>query len=81
MLGKLGLAPVEPDSVYLIGATGPLAGARLLFFNNKAQSETATNMQLLVDKLDDYLRIGKQSLEDSLCNWQKSPTQFFQFRG
>jgi hypothetical protein len=31
MLGKLGLAPIEPGSAYLGGATGPLAGARLLF--------------------------------------------------
>jgi Alpha-glutamyl/putrescinyl thymine pyrophosphorylase clade 3 len=29
MLGKLGVAPIEPDSAYLVGATGPLQGARL----------------------------------------------------
>jgi len=35
MVGKLGLANIEPEIPYLIGATGPLAGARLLFPNNK----------------------------------------------
>jgi hypothetical protein len=34
MLGKLGVAPIEPGSAYLVGATGPLQGARLLFANN-----------------------------------------------
>src|SRR6185437_3188200 len=31
MVGKLGLAPIEPGSTYMLGATGPLLGARLLF--------------------------------------------------
>jgi Alpha-glutamyl/putrescinyl thymine pyrophosphorylase clade 3 len=30
MVGKLGLAPIEPGSPYLEGSTGPLEGARLL---------------------------------------------------
>ena len=35
MLGKLQLAPIVPGSVYLVGATGPASGAKLLFFGNK----------------------------------------------
>ena len=31
MVAKLGLAPIEPGSTYMPGATGPLSGARLLF--------------------------------------------------
>src|ERR1043166_2410894 len=31
MLGKIGLAAIEPGSAYMEGATGPFAGARLLF--------------------------------------------------
>jgi len=27
------------------------------------------------------LNVGMQVLEDSLCNWQKSPRQFVHFRG
>ena len=45
MIGKLGLAPIEPDSTYMIGATGPLDGARLLFLGSPA-AEGVTSRQL-----------------------------------
>ena len=80
MLGKLGLAPIEPDSAYMNGATGPFEGSKLLF-----GTPNATRNQLdswLVD-LDGVLALsfGMQVLEDALCNWQKSPAIFVQFRG
>lgn len=31
--------------------------------------------------LDGVLGVGMQVMEDSLCNWQKSPTRFIHFRG
>jgi hypothetical protein len=34
MLGKIGLAPIEPGSTYMDGATGPFTGARLFFGGN-----------------------------------------------
>ena len=34
MIGKLGLAPIEPGSIFTGGATGPLRGARLLFLGS-----------------------------------------------
>lgn len=82
MLAKLDLAEIEPGSTYMTGATGPLAGAHLLFGTN---SVTATPRQLdgwLVE-LEATLGVemGMQILEDSLCNWQKSPAQFVPFRG
>jgi Alpha-glutamyl/putrescinyl thymine pyrophosphorylase clade 3 len=77
MLGKLGLARIVPPSAYLVNATGPLEGARLLF---GVDEKAATLDQWLVD-LDAYLSIGMQVLEDALCNWQKSPTKFKPFRG
>lgn len=82
MLSKLDLAEIEPGSTYMTGATGPLAGAHLLFGTN---SVTATPRQLdgwLVE-LEATLGVemGMQILEDSLCNWQKSPAQFVPFRG
>ena len=76
MVGKLGLAPIEPGSTYMQGSTGPLAGARLLF---GVQEKPAKLDQRLIE-LDDHLSVGMQVLEDALCNWQKSPGKFKPFR-
>ncbi len=81
MLGKLQLAPIAPGSVYLDKATGPLAGARLLFFNNRDHGITGKALEARVDALDEILEVGKQVIEDSLCNWQKSPEAYVYFRG
>lgn len=76
MLGKLGLAPIEPGSTYLVGATGPYEGARLLF-----EGRSRRDCEALLQELDETLQVGMQALEDALCNWQKSPSQFIAFRG
>jgi hypothetical protein len=81
MLAKLSLAPIDAGSTYLVGATGPLAGAKLLFHNNTTYPVSAAALGGRVDQLDDYLGVGKQVLEDSLCNWQKSPDQYKYFKG
>jgi hypothetical protein len=77
MLGKLGLAAIEPGSAYLDGATGPLLGARLLF-GVKAKHSILDGW---LTELDDELQVGMQVMEDALCNWQKSPSVFEPFRG
>lgn len=81
MVGKLDLAPIEADSVHFVGATGPLAGAKLLLFGATDAPGTPKQIEAIIDGLDDYLHVGKQVLEDSLCNWQKNPTAFVYFRG
>jgi Alpha-glutamyl/putrescinyl thymine pyrophosphorylase clade 3 len=81
MLGKLGLAPIEPGSAYLGGATGPLEGARLLFGGDKKAQIRSRELDALLIQIDSYLDVGMQVLEDSLCNWQKSPRKFISFRG
>lgn len=81
MLGKLGIAPIEPGSTFLTGATGPLAGARLLF---GGWTDASLSARALDVKLIDFSRktgLGMQVLEDSLCNWQKSPDVYISFRG
>ena len=81
MLGNLGIAPISPGSAFLMGATGPLAGARLLFFGNATNPASAS---ILESKLRDFGKttgLGMQVLEDSLCNWQKSPGTYQRFRG
>ena len=82
MLGKLGLAAIAPDCPYLHGATGPLRGARLLFVGNPTAKGLSTNeLETRVGELGEALRVGMQEMEDSLCNWQKSPSQFRPYRG
>lgn len=80
MAGKLDLAPIEPASTYMAGATGPLTGARLLFGQPNA---SATDLNAKLVQLDARLKLsfGMQVLEDALCNWQKSPRRFVPFRG
>lgn len=79
MLGKLDLAPIEPGSTYMNGATGPYAGGCLLFKANKQPNRKTLDLWLV--ELDAELKLGMQVLEDSLCNWQKSPHKFVAFRG
>ncbi len=76
-VGRLGLFALEPDRAYLVGATGPLDGARLLFgLNVPARS--------LDDRLLAFgaeLGLTMDVVEDAVCNWQKSPAAFTPFRG
>jgi hypothetical protein len=81
ILGRLDLAPLEPGSAYLRGATGPLKGARLLIDGDPSSSTTIDEIESILQRLDSTLIIGMQVMEDSLCNWQKSPREFIHFRG
>ena len=81
MIGKLGLAPIEPGSTYMTGATGPLAGARLLFTGDVASRVAPRQLDAWLVDLEATLGVGMQVLEDALCNWQKSPDHFVPFRG
>jgi hypothetical protein len=81
MIGKLGLATIRPDSVYFGNATGPVDGAKLLFLGNTNAHISTKELQDLADELAEYLDLDKQVMEDSLCNWQKSPTVPVAFRG
>jgi hypothetical protein len=78
MLGKLRLAAIEPDRPYLPGATGPLAGARLLYGAPFTQAHFLDGWLV---ELDSDLSVGMQVIEDALCNWQKSPAAYARFRG
>jgi hypothetical protein len=81
MLGKLGVAPIEPGSAYLAEATGPLKGAKLLVFGDTEAKADPQHLEEILDALDVELKVGKQVLEDALCNWQKTPERFVLFRG
>ncbi|WP_314102453.1 hypothetical protein [uncultured Stenotrophomonas sp.] len=77
MIGKTGIAPLSPPSPYLKGATGPLQGAKLLFGEGK---KTGVYEALMME-LGNELGYNMQVMEDSICNWQKSPLAFKPFRG
>lgn len=77
MAAKLDLAPICPGIPYLEGSSGPLEGARLLF----GGKDDATVLDTYVAALGNELGLGMQVMEDSLCNWQKSPDDFRSFRG
>ncbi|SBS24900.1 hypothetical protein MSP8887_00070 [Marinomonas spartinae] len=84
MIGKLGIANIEPPKTYIKGSTGPISGAKLLFENNLKSNISTENIELYLFKLSQSLSInpfGMQVLEDALCNWQKSPENYIHFRG
>lgn len=81
LLGRYGIANVLPSSAYLDGATGPLAGTRLLFTGSRDTNTPVAALQQMLDDLDADLHVGMAVMEDALCNWQKEPLKFIYFRG
>jgi hypothetical protein len=81
LIGRLDLAPIAPGSAYLKGATGPLEGARLLFGGDRHARIAESTLEDGLRELDAKLQVGMQVMEDSICNWQKSPARFVHFRG
>jgi hypothetical protein len=82
MVGKIGLVDVAPPSAYMVHGTGPVRGARLLF-SGAVDNEEFSKKKLdeLAIELGKTLNVGMQVIEDSLCNWQKSPAKYVPFRG
>lgn len=81
LLGRLDLVPMSPGSAYLEGATGPLRGGRLLIDGDLNSKRSPSDVDDLLKRLDQRLGVGMQVMEDSICNWQKSPTAFKHFKG
>ena len=81
MAGNLGILPIAPGKPYLQGATGPLAGAELLFLNSTQGNASWRTLEPKVVLLGNALGVSMQTMEDALCNWQKSPDIFIPFRG
>lgn len=79
MLGKVGLVNIEPPETYLGSSTGPIKGARLMFGHQSADVYKSK-----LELFENGLSLGPmamQVLEDALCNWQKSPTEYKLFMG
>jgi hypothetical protein len=80
-LSRLGIINVRPSIPYLTGATGPLAGARLLFTGDKDSKMNSKLLDEAIVSLGNELDLGMDILEDALCNWQKSPNEYKKFTG
>ncbi|MCW1887514.1 hypothetical protein OKA04_22450 [Luteolibacter flavescens] len=80
-MGRTQLFPIEPNSPYFEGATGPLKAAKLLLAGNSEAKISWKEAEDKIIALESYLEVGMQAMEDSLCNWQKSPMKFKPFRG
>lgn len=81
LVSRYGLAPIEAGSAYLGGATGPGRGARLLVDGNPTSATGNAILQSRLNQLDAMLNVGMAVMEDSLCNWQKSPQRFIHYLG
>lgn len=81
MLSKLQLAGIDADSAYLADATGPKRGAKLLFGGSVSSKISNAVLEEKLARLENLLGLGMQVMEDSLCNWQKSPSSYKAFRG
>jgi hypothetical protein len=81
LIGRMDLAPMKPGSAYLRGATGPLRGARLLIDGDRHSRTNPDDLDAILQRLDRTLDVGMQVMEDSICNWQKSPRKFVHFLG
>jgi hypothetical protein len=78
MLGKTGLAPIDPAFAYLAGSTGPNEGASRMY--GTPGLSTLQKERRLAD-LAAHLNVNMQVIEDSLCNWSKSPDLYEYFSG
>jgi hypothetical protein len=81
MIGRAGLADILPGKMYLQSSTGPLKGARLLFQPAGEPKLTVATLEDKAATLGGHLGVTFDVIEDALCNWQKSPAEFKQFRG
>lgn len=81
MANKVGLIDCPPSHAHLKDATGPAAGARLLFKGNADLKAELADLELALERLQGSLSVGYDVLEDAICNWQKSPSAFKSFRG
>lgn len=80
MIGKVGILEIEPGHPYL-GNSGPVEGTKLLFESNEKTKDLNDFLKDLgINAFNDYPFV-MQILEDSICNWQKSPTSYKLFRG
>lgn len=81
MIAKLGISNIKPGSAYISGSTGPQKGAREMFQDNDAPRLSVSELDQKMIQMGCQLNVGLQEMEDSICNWQKSPMKYKFFNG
>lgn len=76
-ISNLSISSILPDKAYISESTGPKSGAKLLFGSNLGPQA----LEAACLELADHLGVSPQVIEDALCNWQKSPTNYTLYRG
>jgi len=71
LLRNLGVYELEPDRIYMVGATGPLSGARRLFGVPGRATSEQEELDERAMSLARAVGVDPQAMEDALCNWQK----------
>jgi len=81
MIAKLGMANIKPGSAYISGSTGPETGAREMFQIRGQGNMSVASLDRNIVSMARCLNVGMQEMEDSICNWQKSPKTYRYFGG
>jgi hypothetical protein len=81
MISKVGIANIKPPKAYIGGSTGPEKGARLMLQGSLDKALSTKELETRLRKLADDLDVNMQVIEDSLCNWQKTPEKYQLFSG
>lgn len=80
MLKKVDIVGIVPGRPYLDSATeGPNRGARLLL--EAQQPLSIHELESRIQTVGQFLGVGMQEMEDSLCNWGKNPAVYKYFKG
>ncbi len=86
-LCKCGLYVNEPESMYQSHSTGPLSALNDMLILSGVKNVTKNLQISLGDELLSWFKTNSdiymlaQVLEDSICNWQKSPNEHIRFFG
>lgn len=71
LLSRTGVANLQADQCYLVGASGPLKGAKRMFGLYEDEA-----LNTMASKFADEFDLDYQVFEEALCNWQKSPMHY-----
>jgi hypothetical protein len=81
MIGKLRIANIKPGLAYVQDSTGPADGARAMFQVAGGPRMSNAQLEQAMAAMARHLNVGMQEMEDSICNWQKSPIKYKYFGG
>jgi hypothetical protein len=78
LLRNENLIKAKPDRCYLVGATGPLSGARRIWHDRFPGKLSKQEQQALDDLVAEFVKrmnVPATAVEDALCEWDKHEKQ------